>query len=53
MESVFAVLASAILLHETMTGRETAGCVLMFLAIFLSQLYEALESRKRPEAPRP
>ena len=38
MESVFAVLGGAFLLHERMTGRELLGCVIMFAAIVLVQL---------------
>lgn len=37
MESVFAVLSAAILLHETLTAREISGCVIMFCAILVSQ----------------
>ncbi len=38
MESVFAVLTAWILIGEGMNGREIAGCVIMFVAIVLSQL---------------
>ena len=38
MESVFAVIAGAILLHERLSVRETAGCVLLFVAIILAQI---------------
>lgn len=38
LESVFAVLFGCLLLGETMTGWEIAGCVLMFLAVVLSQI---------------
>ncbi|MCQ2589578.1 MAG: DMT family transporter [Treponema sp.] len=38
MESVFATLSAAIYLHETLTGREIAGCIIMFTAIVISQL---------------
>lgn len=38
MESVFAVLAGAVLLKETMSLRELAGSLLMFAAIVLVQL---------------
>ncbi|MBQ9714790.1 MAG: DMT family transporter [Clostridia bacterium] len=40
MESVFAVLASALLLNEVLTTREVIGCVIMFVAIILSQVSE-------------
>lgn len=42
MESVFAVLAGALLLHELLSGREIVGCVIMFVAIILSQLSEII-----------
>ncbi len=38
LESVFAVLAGALILHEMLTGREIAGCVIMFAAIVVSEL---------------
>ena len=38
MESVFAVIAGALLLAERMSGRELAGCVVMFVAIVLVQV---------------
>ena len=38
MESVFAVVTGVILLHEAISFRETAGCVIMFAAIILVQI---------------
>ena len=38
LESVFAVIGGAILLHEHMSSRELLGCVVMFAAIVLVQL---------------
>ena len=38
MESVFAVLAGWLLLNETMTSQEAWGCILMFVAVILSQI---------------
>ncbi len=38
LESVFAVIAGAILLGETMGAREIIGCILMFVAIVVAQL---------------
>lgn len=38
LESVFAVIFGAVVLHETMTGREIAGCAIMFTAVILAQL---------------
>lgn len=38
LESVFAVLAGWIILGDTLSFRETVGCILMFTAIILAQL---------------
>lgn len=38
LESVFAVLCGMLFLHETMTGWEILGCVLVFAAVILSQI---------------
>ncbi|QIB70339.1 DMT family transporter [Aminipila butyrica] len=38
LESVFAVLAGMIVLHEVLSGREILGCILMFAAIIVAQL---------------
>lgn len=38
LESVFAVLSGALVLHEQLTGREYVGCAVMFSAILLSQI---------------
>ncbi len=46
LESVFAVLGGALLLHERLTGREYLGCALMAVAVVLAQLPE----KKRAEA---
>jgi drug/metabolite transporter (DMT)-like permease len=40
LESVFATLAGAVLLHDRMSGREYLGCVLMLAAVVLAQLPE-------------
>ena len=40
MESLFAAVAGAILLHERLSGGEYLGCVLMLAAIVLAQLPE-------------
>lgn len=45
MESVFAVIAAALVLHQGMSLREGAGCVIMFAAIIISQLSESLSQR--------
>lgn len=39
MESVFAVVGGSLILHETMTTRETLGCVFMIIAVVLSQIH--------------
>ena len=46
-ESVFAVLFGCLLLQETMTVWEIAGCVLMFIAVILSQLPDSLFSKAK------
>ena len=38
MEAVFSVFGGMLLLQEMMTGREAIGCILMFIAVILSQL---------------
>lgn len=38
LESVFAVISGAIILHEQMALREILGCVIMFAAIIIAQL---------------
>ncbi|MDO5402022.1 MAG: DMT family transporter, partial [Eubacteriales bacterium] len=38
MESVFAVLAAAVILHELLSAREILGCFIMFVAIVISQI---------------
>jgi drug/metabolite transporter (DMT)-like permease len=40
LESVFAVLAGALILHQIPTLRENFGCVLMFISIVLVQISE-------------
>ena len=47
MESVFAALFGWLLLRETMTAPELAGCVLVFAAVILSQLPERLFRQKK------
>ena len=38
LESVFATVFGALILHEAMSGREYFGCVLMLIAVVLAQL---------------
>ena len=40
MESVFAVLGGVVILNESMSVRELAGCIIMFLAIIMVQIPE-------------
>lgn len=47
MESVFAVLSAAVLLHERLSAREISGCVIMFSAILISQVADIIKNRKR------
>ena len=46
LESVFAVLTGVVLLGERMTGREAAGCILMFIAVILAQLSTAVQEKR-------
>ena len=38
MESVFGVLGGVLVLKETLKPREIIGCVIVFIAVILSQL---------------
>lgn len=38
LESVFAMICGMILLGETLTAKESLGCILMFVAVILAQL---------------
>ena len=44
LESVFAVLAGAVVLHERMSMREIFGCVILFAAILLVQMPKRADS---------
>ncbi len=48
-EAVFGTLAGWLILKQTMTGREIAGCLLMFVAIIIAQLPlgEAMKKHKK------
>lgn len=53
LESVFAVIAGAILLHEVMSPRELFGCVVIFAAVIIAQLpskEERMEKRLKNNA---
>ena len=41
LESVFAVISGMLLLGETMNMREVIGCILMFIAVIITQLRQA------------
>ena len=47
LESVFAVLAGAVILGDRMSGKEYFGCVLMLAAVVLAQLPEPKRMAKR------
>lgn len=46
MESVFAVLSSAIILGSVLSVQETLGCIIMFIAIIIPQIWEIYKHRK-------
>ena len=50
LESVFAVITAAIILHEAMSPMELAGCLIMFAAIIISQVSESLSAKKQNQA---
>lgn len=50
MESVFSVIAGALLLDQHMTLREYLGCALILAAVVIAQLPER-KKKKAPEAP--
>ena len=45
-ESVFAALTGWLILKETLSTREIAGCAVMFAAIILSQVFESISMQK-------
>ncbi len=50
LESVFAVISGAIILHETMSPRELFGCVIIFAAVIIAQLPSKEERAAKAEA---
>ncbi|MBE6767091.1 MAG: DMT family transporter [Ruminococcaceae bacterium] len=46
LESVFSVIASALLLHSWLNTRETFGCLLMLVAVILAQIPPSFFKRK-------
>ncbi len=51
MESVFSVLAGAVILGDRLTGREYLGCALMLAAVVLSQLPAFRPDKKDLQSP--
>lgn len=47
MESVFAAISAAIIIHEKMSGREVTGCVIMFVAILITQVADIIKNRSK------
>ena len=47
MESVFAALSGWLVLGETLTGQQLAGCVLMFAGMLLAQLPSFISNNRR------
>lgn len=45
LESVFAVLAGWVVLHEALNGRELAGCIVMFAAIILTKIPDFIKKQ--------
>ncbi|MGN1189289.1 MAG: EamA family transporter, partial [Candidatus Ornithospirochaeta sp.] len=40
LESAWSVVGGAIILHETMSGRELLGCLILFVSVVIAQLPE-------------
>ncbi len=49
LESVFAALSGWIILHETLTLKEIAGCILVFAAVIPAQLFGVDEKQETPQ----
>jgi drug/metabolite transporter (DMT)-like permease len=47
LESVFGVLCSAVMLRQMLTGNEILGCVIMLVAIIISQFADTIEAKLR------
>ncbi|MBR5056672.1 MAG: DMT family transporter, partial [Bacteroidales bacterium] len=47
LESVFAVLAGWLILHQSLTLRETVGAILVFVAVILAQIPERQKVEKQ------
>ncbi len=48
LEAVFCALFGWLILHQILTGREIAGCSVLFLAVILAQLPVNIRSRRAP-----
>ncbi len=46
LESLFAAICGALFLHESMSGREIVGCMLMFVAFIIAQIPEMRNAEK-------
>ena len=49
LESVFAVIGGALILHEYLTGLELVGCACMMTAVVLAQLPQKKRQEKERE----
>ena len=50
LESVFAVITGVIILHEQVSARELIGCVMMFAAIIIAQLFPSQDDHEKQQA---
>ena len=50
LESVFATIAGAVILHDKMSAREYLGCALMLFAVVLAQLPEKAQTKEEGNA---
>ena len=53
MESVFAVLFGWLILHERLSKWEIIGCVLVFIAVILSQIPDKPRNKQPAQKPKP
>ncbi|MCI8645434.1 MAG: DMT family transporter [Firmicutes bacterium] len=50
LESVFAVITGVIILHEQVSARELIGCVMMFAAIIIAQLFPSQDEHEKQQS---
>ncbi|MGN0298374.1 MAG: DMT family transporter [Lachnospiraceae bacterium] len=50
LESVFAALSGALILHEVLSGREIMGCILVFVSVILAQMPQFLQQNQPVKA---